>query len=104
LEKEASEDLEALDEALTKLVAEDQDKAEPVKLHFFAGLTKPEIARVLKISLVTAERHWTYARTWFYAELKKPRQFRKILRILKKGMRGFARICRIEDSRVIALS
>jgi hypothetical protein len=25
---------------------------------------------VLKISLATAERHWTYARTWLYAELK----------------------------------
>jgi hypothetical protein len=30
----------------------------------------PEIARVLKISLATAERHWTYARTWLFAELK----------------------------------
>jgi RNA polymerase sigma factor (TIGR02999 family) len=65
-----SEDLEALDEALTKLAAEDPAKAEVVKLRFFAGLTMPEIARVLKISLATAERHWTYARTWLYAELK----------------------------------
>jgi hypothetical protein len=30
----------------------------------------PEIARVLKITLATAERHWTYARTWLFAELK----------------------------------
>ena len=30
----------------------------------------PEIARVLEISLATAERHWTYARTWLDAELK----------------------------------
>ncbi len=63
-------DLEALDEALTKLAAEDPDKAELVKLRFFAGLTMPEIAQVLRISLATAERHWTYARTWLYAELK----------------------------------
>ena len=70
LEKEATEDLEALDEALTKLAAEDAPKAELVKLRFFAGLTMPEIARVLKISLATAERYWTYARTWLYAELK----------------------------------
>ena len=70
LAKEPSEDLEALDEALTKLAAEDPAKAELVKLRFFAGLTMPEIARVLKISLATAERHWTYARTWLYAELK----------------------------------
>jgi RNA polymerase sigma factor (TIGR02999 family) len=70
LAKEPSEDIEALDEALTKLAAEDPAKAELVKLRFFAGLTMPEIARVLKISLATAERHWTYARTWLYAELK----------------------------------
>jgi hypothetical protein len=31
-----------------------------------------EIAEVTKISLATAERHWTYARTWLEAELKNP--------------------------------
>ena len=70
LEKDPSEDLEALDEALNKLTEEDPAKAELVKLRFFTGLTMPEIAKVLKISLATAERHWTYARTWLYAELK----------------------------------
>ena len=70
LAKEPSEDLEALDEALNKLAAEDPAKAELVKLRFFAGLTMPEIAQVIKISLATAERHWTYSRTWLYAELK----------------------------------
>jgi RNA polymerase sigma factor (TIGR02999 family) len=70
LAKEPPEDLEALDEALDKLAAEDPAKAELVKLRFFAGLTMPEIAQVLKISLATAERHWTYARTWLYVELE----------------------------------
>jgi RNA polymerase sigma factor (TIGR02999 family) len=70
LAKAPSQDLEALDVALDKLAEEDPAKAELVKLRFFAGLTMPEIAQVLKISLATAERHWTYARTWLYAELK----------------------------------
>jgi DNA-directed RNA polymerase specialized sigma24 family protein len=65
-----SEDLVGLDEALNKLAAEDPTKAEVVKLRFFAGLTMPEIALVMRISLATAERYWTYARTWLYAELK----------------------------------
>jgi RNA polymerase sigma factor (TIGR02999 family) len=69
LAQEPSEDLEALDEALNKLAAEDPAKAEVVNLRFFTGLTMPEIAKVMKISLATAERHWTYARTWLYAEL-----------------------------------
>jgi RNA polymerase sigma factor (TIGR02999 family) len=64
------EDLLALVEALDKLAKEAPAKAELVKLRFFAGLTMPEVADVLGISLATAERHWTYARTWLYAELK----------------------------------
>ena len=70
LAKGPTEDLEALDEALDKLAEEDPAKAELVKLRFFAGLTMPEIAKVMNISLATAERHWTYARTWLFAELK----------------------------------
>jgi RNA polymerase sigma factor (TIGR02999 family) len=72
LAEEPSEDLEVLDESLNKLAAEDPAKAEVVKLRFFAGLTMPEIARVMNISLATAERHWTFARTWLYAELIDP--------------------------------
>jgi RNA polymerase sigma factor (TIGR02999 family) len=65
----ASEDLPALDEALTRLSAHDPVKAEVVKLRFFAGLTMPEVAQALDISLATAERYWTYARLWLHAEL-----------------------------------
>jgi hypothetical protein len=68
--KAPSVDLEALDEAVTRLAAEDPAKAALVKLRFFTGLTMPEIARVRKILIATAERHWTYARAWLYAELK----------------------------------
>ena len=64
-----SDDVLALDEALTRLAACDPVRAELVKLRFFAGLTLPQIAKVLGISLATAERYWTYARVWLYAEL-----------------------------------
>jgi RNA polymerase sigma factor (TIGR02999 family) len=64
------EDLLDLDEVLDKLTKEDPAKAELIKLRFFAGLTMPQVAEVLGISLATAERHWTYARTWLYTELK----------------------------------
>ena len=43
-----------------------------VKKYALRGLTMPEAARVLGISLATAERYWTYARTWLYAELSEP--------------------------------
>ncbi len=64
-----SPDLIAVDEALTKLTEIEPIKAELVKLRFFAGLTMPEAAAALGISLATAERSWTFARSWLYAEL-----------------------------------
>jgi RNA polymerase sigma factor (TIGR02999 family) len=64
-----SNDLLALDEALSKLAHEEPAKAELVKLRYFAGLTMPESAAALGISLATAERYWTFARAWLYAEL-----------------------------------
>jgi RNA polymerase sigma factor (TIGR02999 family) len=62
-------DLLALDDAVSKLAAIEPAKADLVKLRFFAGLTMPEAAAALGISLATAERHWTFARSWLYAEL-----------------------------------
>ena len=62
-------DLLALDEALTRLAEVEPAKAELVKLRFFAGLTMPEAAAALNISLATAERQWTFAKSWLYAEL-----------------------------------
>ena len=58
-----------LDEALSRLAEAEPAKAELVKLRFFAGLTMPEAAAALDISLATAERYWTFAKSWLYAEL-----------------------------------
>jgi RNA polymerase sigma factor (TIGR02999 family) len=65
-----SDDLLALDEALTRLASLNPLRAEVVKLRFFAGLTMAEVAQVLGISLPTANRYWAFARTWLYTELK----------------------------------
>jgi RNA polymerase sigma factor (TIGR02999 family) len=67
-------DLLALDEALSRLAVKQPLKAELVQLRFFAGLTMPEAARALGLSLATAERYWTFARSWLYAELADPDQ------------------------------
>ena len=53
---DSPEGLLALDDALTRLAAEEPRKAELVELRFFAGLTMPEAAAALGISLATAER------------------------------------------------
>jgi RNA polymerase sigma factor (TIGR02999 family) len=60
----------AVHEALEKLASESATKDEIVKLHYFAGLQNAEIAEVLGVSEPTVRRHWAYARSWLYAELK----------------------------------
>ena len=62
-------DVLALDEALSRLAAEEPLKAQLVKLRFFTGLTMPDAARALGVSLATAERYWTFAKSWLYVEL-----------------------------------
>jgi RNA polymerase sigma factor (TIGR02999 family) len=59
-----ADNLLALDDALTKLAAEDAPAAEVVKLRYYAGLSIEDAATVLGISRATAYRHWTYARAW----------------------------------------
>ncbi|HVK18027.1 MAG TPA: ECF-type sigma factor [Fimbriiglobus sp.] len=66
---ESPDGLLALDDALTRFAAEEPAKAELVKLRFFAGLSTPEAAAALGVSVPTAERWWAFARTWLYADL-----------------------------------
>jgi RNA polymerase sigma factor (TIGR02999 family) len=66
---EASDDLIALDEALTELSRQHPQKAELVKLRYFAGLSVAEAAQALGIATSTADRHWTYARAWLYRRI-----------------------------------
>jgi RNA polymerase sigma factor (TIGR02999 family) len=66
---ESPQDLLDLDDALTRFAAEEPAKAQLVQLRFFAGLSTPEAAAALGVSLATAERWWAYARTWLFSEL-----------------------------------
>ena len=60
-----------VDEALTRLEQEDPQKAELVKLRYFAGMTIPEAGRALGLSESTAKRLWTYARAFLLREIKR---------------------------------
>jgi len=66
----ASEDLPALDEALTQLAEIDAVAADLVKLRYFAGLTSQQAAEVLGMSSRTADRTWGYARAWLLKKLQ----------------------------------
>ena len=68
-DESTSEDLLALDEALQKLSKSDPHNAELVKLHYFAGLSLDQVAKIQGISRRTATRWWTYARAWLHREI-----------------------------------
>jgi RNA polymerase sigma factor (TIGR02999 family) len=64
------DELLAVNEALDKLAAQDQQLAELVKLRFFAGFTNKEVANILSVSEPTVERRWSFARAWLYHEMR----------------------------------
>jgi RNA polymerase sigma factor (TIGR02999 family) len=64
-----SDELLALDEALTELAQRDPQAAELVQLRFFAGLGQEEAAEVLGLSQRTAYRTWAYARAWLFRQV-----------------------------------
>lgn len=66
------DELLALSEALDALAAKDPEKAELVKLRYFAGLTADQAAAALGISPSTADRHWTFARAWLRRAMTGP--------------------------------
>lgn len=61
-----ADDLLALDAALDRFAAEHPEKAELVKLRYFAGLTIEEAATAQGVSPATAKRHWAFARAWLF--------------------------------------
>jgi RNA polymerase sigma factor (TIGR02999 family) len=63
------DDLLALDEALEGLAAVDALAARLVVLRYFSGLTMAAAAAALGISLRSAERNWTYAKSWLHRAL-----------------------------------
>jgi DNA-directed RNA polymerase specialized sigma24 family protein len=56
---------------LTRLEQEDPQKAELVKLRYFAGMTIPEAGKALGLSESTAKRLWTNARAFLLREIKR---------------------------------
>ncbi len=50
------------------------DKAELVKLRYFAGLDEATAAETLGISRPTASRWWTYSRAWLFQKLSEQKE------------------------------
>ena len=63
------EDLLVLEAALTRLEAIDPRAAQVVVLRFFSGMSSPEVAEHLGVSVRTVEGDWTHARAWLKREM-----------------------------------
>jgi len=63
-------DVDALDQALTRLAAFDPEQARIVELRYFGGLTVEEVAEVVGVSPATVKRQWAMARAWLKRALE----------------------------------
>jgi RNA polymerase sigma factor (TIGR02999 family) len=59
-----------LDEALRRLERDDPRAARLVALHYFAGLSLPEIAVMIDVTPRTLNRDWRFARAFLRAQLE----------------------------------
>ena len=67
------DELLAVNEALDRFSQHAPQKAELVKLRYFAGFGLKEAGQVLGISEPTAVRWWTYSKTWLYQAIQETR-------------------------------
>jgi RNA polymerase sigma-70 factor (ECF subfamily) len=66
---ERTQDLVALDEALSRLEQVDPRASRVVELRFFAGLSEREAAEAMNTSVSTLKRDWIFAKTWLFDQL-----------------------------------
>jgi RNA polymerase sigma factor (TIGR02999 family) len=62
-------DVVAVHEALDRLAELDARQAQVMTLRYFGGMSVPEVARALDVSVVTVERDWRLARAWLAGQL-----------------------------------
>ena len=63
-------DVVAVHEALDRLAEFNERQSQVMTLRYFGGLTVPEVAAALEVSVVTVERDWRLARAWIRDQLR----------------------------------
>jgi RNA polymerase sigma factor (TIGR02999 family) len=66
-----SDEVLRVHEVLDRFAVEEPEKAELVKLRFFAGLSLAEAGAVLGLPEHTAKRHWACARAWLFDAIQR---------------------------------
>lgn len=68
-DKEKAHEIRMLERALTKLGEFDERKLKVVECRFFIGLNYDEIAELMGIASITAQRDWSFAKSWLKTEM-----------------------------------
>jgi RNA polymerase sigma-70 factor, ECF subfamily len=63
-------DVSAVHEAILRLTALDERQGQAITLRYFGGLTVPEVALALGISVATVERDCRLGRAWLHGQLR----------------------------------
>ena len=63
-------DIVAVHEALDRLAEVNERQAQVITLRYFGGLTVPEVAAALGVSVFTVESDWRFARAWLDGQLR----------------------------------
>jgi RNA polymerase sigma-70 factor (ECF subfamily) len=63
-------DVVAVHDALDRLAELNGRQAQVMTLRYFGGMTVPEVADALEVSVVTVERDWRLARAWLGSQLR----------------------------------
>jgi RNA polymerase sigma factor (TIGR02999 family) len=63
-------DVISVHEALDRLSALNSRQAQVMTLRYYGGVTVPEVAAALGVSVVTVEREWRLARAWMRGQLQ----------------------------------
>jgi RNA polymerase sigma-70 factor (ECF subfamily) len=62
-------DVVAVHEALDRLAQLNERQGQVMTLRYFGGLSVPQVAEALNVSVVTVERDWRLARAWLRSQL-----------------------------------
>ena len=63
-------DVSEVNEAIARLTALDERQGQAITLRYFGGLTVPEVAQALGISVATVERDCRLGRAWLHSQLR----------------------------------
>jgi RNA polymerase sigma factor (TIGR02999 family) len=67
-----------LSDALDELQTISPERAEIVKLRFFAGFSEAEIAALFTLSERSVQRHWSYAKAWLFDRIEAMKTHRAV--------------------------